>query len=104
LPMSDLHNRIVSLDAIWGRFASEIKDCLGAAQTIQAGLALFERLLLARLYEKSHEQTIVDDCIAEIHRRQGMLSIRALSDHVGISQNHLRTQFKCVVGTSAKEL
>jgi AraC-like DNA-binding protein len=102
LPISELYNQVVSLDALWGRFASEIREQLEAAPTIQAGLALFERLLLARLCEKPHEQRIVDHCIAEIARHHGALSIRALSDQVGISQNHLATQFKRVVGTSAK--
>jgi len=26
LPLSELHNRVVSLDAIWGRFAAEIRE------------------------------------------------------------------------------
>jgi AraC-like DNA-binding protein len=46
----------------------------------------------------------VDYCAAELHQRHGNLSIRALSDQTGISQNHLATQFKRVVGTSAKEM
>jgi AraC-like DNA-binding protein len=42
--------------------------------------------------------------VAEIARHNGALSIKALSDHLGISQNHLLTQFKRMVGISPKAL
>ncbi len=104
LPLSDLHNQVVSLDAIWGNDAAELRERLYAAPTIEAGFALFERLLLARLCETPHGLDVVEYAIAEIARRHGALSIRALSDHIGISQNHLGTQFKRLVGIPPKEL
>jgi AraC-like DNA-binding protein len=104
LPMSEVYNQVVSLDALWGRFASEIREQLYAAPTIQAGLALFERLMLIRLCEKPHEQNVVEYTIAMIDLHHGALSVKGLSDSVGISQNHLGTQFKRVVGTSVKEM
>ena len=42
--------------------------------------------------------------IAEIALHHGELSIHTLSDHIGISQNHLETQFKRLVGIPPKEL
>jgi AraC-like DNA-binding protein len=42
--------------------------------------------------------------IAEIAGHHGALSIRALSDQIGITQNHLATQFKRIVGVPPKEL
>ena len=51
LPLSELHNRVVTLDAIWDQYAAEIRERLYAAPTIQAGFALLERLLLDRLGE-----------------------------------------------------
>ncbi len=104
IPMSEFYNQVVSLEAFWGRFASEIRGRLAAAPSIQAGLVLFEQQLLARLRVKPGEQNLVDYCIAELNRQHGDLSIRSLSNDVGISQNHLATQFKRVVGTSAKEM
>jgi AraC-like DNA-binding protein len=94
----------VSLDAIWGQYAVEMRERLYAAPTIQAGFALFERLLLARLCQAPGGLDIVQDASMEIARRHEALSIRALSDHIGISQNHLGTQFKRIVGIPPKEL
>jgi AraC-like DNA-binding protein len=104
LPLSELHNQAVSLDAIWGQHAVEIRERLYAAPTIQAGFALFEQLLLDRLCHAPSGLDIVQDAIREIARHHGALSIRELSDHIGISQNHLGTHFKRIVGVAPKEL
>lgn len=104
LPLSELHNQVVPVDAIWGQFAAEIRERLYAAPTVQAGLALLERLLLARLVEPPPGLDVVQYAIAQLARRHGALSIQALSDQIGISQNHLLTQFKRMVGVSPKEL
>lgn len=103
LPMSELYNQVVALDVLWD-FASEIRERLYAVPTVEAGFALFEKLLLARLGEESSDQAVVEYGIAQISQHYGTLSIKALSDDIGISQNHLGTQFKRVVGVSTKEL
>jgi len=103
-PLSELHNQVVSLDAIWGRFAAEMREQLHAAPTTQAGFALLEQLLFVPLCEAPYGLEVVQYAIAEIARQHGTLSIRALSDHIGISQNHLGTQFKKMVGIPPKEL
>ena len=41
--------------------------------------------------------------LGEITHHRGALSIRKLSEHLGISQNHLNTQFKRLIGISPKE-
>lgn len=103
-PLSEIYNQVVSLDTIWGRWASEVREQLHASPTIEAGLVLFERLLRDRLQETLYEHNIIEYAISAINQKHGIVSIRALSDHIGISQNHLGTLFKRVVGTSAKEL
>ena len=92
------------MDAIWGQFAVEIRERLYAAPSIQAGFALLERLLLSRLADTLHGLDVVQYAIGQTARQHGALSIRALSDHIGISQNHLGTQFKRMVGVPPKEL
>jgi AraC-like DNA-binding protein len=104
LPLSELHNRVVSLDAIWGHFAVEIRERLEAAPTIQAGFTLLEQLLLARLCEAPPGWDVVQHAVAQMMESHGTLSIRALSDHIGISQNHLGNQFKRLVGVTPKEM
>lgn len=104
LPLSELHNRVVPLDAIWGHFAAEIRERLEVAPTIQAGFACLEQLLLARVGEAPLGWDVAQDAIAQMMQSHGALSIRTLSDQIGISQNHLGTHFKRLVGVTPKEL
>lgn len=104
MPLSELSNQVVSLDAIWGRYAGEIRERLRSASSIQAGFAVLEQLLLAQLSEAPHGLEVVQHAISEISQYHGALSIRSLSDQIGISQNHLGNQFKRFVGVSPKEI
>jgi methylphosphotriester-DNA--protein-cysteine methyltransferase len=45
----------------------------------------------------------VQHALGEITRHRGVLSIRKLSEQLGISQNHLNAQFKRTIGISPKE-
>jgi len=103
-PLSEMNSQVVPLDAIWGYYASEIRERLYAAPTVRKGFTLLERLLLARLGESSHNLDTVRYAITEIARLHGALSIRGLSEQMGISQNHLGTQFKRLVGIPPKEV
>jgi AraC-like DNA-binding protein len=103
-PLSELHNQVVMLDAIWGRDAADLRERLCAVPTIEAGFALLESALLDRLCSEPHGLDVVKYAIGVIARNHGALSIQALSDQIGISQNHLRTQFNRIVGIPPKEL
>jgi AraC-like DNA-binding protein len=104
LPLSELHNQIVSLDVIWGQFAAEIRERLSSVPTMEARFDLLEQLLVARLHEAPQGLNAVQYAVAQIARHRGALSIGALSDLMGISQKHLITQFKGMVGGTPKEL
>lgn len=103
-PISEMNGQVVPLDAIWGRYAGEIRERLHAAPTIPSGFALLEQLLSARLLEAPHGLDVVQYAIAEIAQHHGAQPIRALSNHMGISQNYLGTQFKRLVGIPPKEV
>lgn len=104
LPLSELQNQVVSLDAIWGAFAAELLERLYAAPTIQARFVLLEQFLLARLCEAPPGLKAMQYAVAEIARQHGTLSIRELSGSMGMSQKHLIVQFKKMVGCTPKEL
>jgi methylphosphotriester-DNA--protein-cysteine methyltransferase len=96
------------LDAIWGYFATEIRERLYAMPTLKERFALLEELLLARLSDglAKHSQDFqtIQYALAQLSQRHGALSIKTLSDTIGISQNHLTTQFKKLVGGTPKEI
>jgi AraC-like DNA-binding protein len=102
--LSEMNSQVVPLDALWGYYAGEMRERLHAAPTVQTGFGLLERLLLARLCEAPRSLEIVQSAVAEIAQQHGALSIRALSDQMGISQNYLGTQFKGLVGVPPNEV
>jgi AraC-like DNA-binding protein len=104
LSMSELHNHVVPLNALWGHWAAEVRERLYDVQTIEDGFALLEQLLLTRLCEAPSELKHVKYAITEIARHAGTLGIRKLSEQIGISQNHLETQFKRIIGITPKQL
>jgi AraC-like DNA-binding protein len=104
IPASELHNQVISLDSLWGNFADEIRDRLSAAPSVDAGLAILEQALRDNLREVPRGLKIVHYALAEIARHQGTISIQALSDDIGISQNYLGQLFKTMVGGTPKEI
>ena len=103
-PLSELQNQIVSAEISWGGFAVELYERLHAAPSIPARLLLFEEMLRTRLHDAPHRLNAVRQGVAQIARHKGTLSIKALGDQMGISHNHLLTQFKRMVGISPKAL
>lgn len=103
-PLFELQNQIVSAELFWGDFAVELYERLHAAPSIQARLLLFEVLLRTQLHNAPHGLNAVRHGVAEIARHHGTRSIKALGDQMGISHNHLLTQFKRMVGISPKAL
>jgi AraC-like DNA-binding protein len=103
-PLSELHNQIIAADAIWGDFAAELSERLYAAPSVSARLTLFEQLLLTRMCDIPHGLHAVRYGVGKIARHHGSLSMKALQDHMGISQNHLLTQFKRMIGISPKAM
>jgi AraC-like DNA-binding protein len=104
LPLSELHNQVLPLDVIWGNFAAEIRERLYDAPTLQARFALLEQFLLTRLYASAGQLKAVQWAVTELDRSHGRLSIRILSEHMSMSQKHLITRFKQIVGCTPKEL
>jgi AraC-like DNA-binding protein len=104
LPVAELHNRYVSLDDIEGQLTSEIRERLYWEPTVTTKFTLLEKLLLIHLNEASQGFNIVQYAAAKIIEHAGSMSIKSLCDHIGISQNHLVTQFNRMVGLSPKEL
>jgi methylphosphotriester-DNA--protein-cysteine methyltransferase len=60
-------------------------------------------MLMTRLNE-TNGLGMVRFAIAEIARQHGAVPIRGLSDAIGVSQNHLSTQFKRIAGVPPKQL
>jgi AraC-like DNA-binding protein len=102
LPLTELHGQIVPLDTLWGRFAEELRERLYDAKTTQARFLLLEQLLLARLRDPPANIKTVRAALTRLSASDHPSSVRELSQALGLSQKHLITLFKQLVGTSPK--
>jgi AraC-like DNA-binding protein len=104
LPASELHNQVAPAETLWGGFVGEARERLYAAPTVVARFALLEQLLLAKLLDEPRGLNLVRFAVDALACHGGALSIKALSDRLGISQKHLDEQFRQLVGVSPKTL
>lgn len=104
VPLRELHNRVVPLDAIWGADAARIQQHLHDAAVPARQFALLERVLLARLTEDADPARIVQHVVGRIMAGHGAVPIARLCDEVGISHKHLITLFSRMVGCTPKAL
>ncbi len=103
LPLHELTDARTDMDALWGsaranQIAEHLWDeRLGERQR----LALLERHLLAMLRQPP-QAGVVDLALARIEGAAGALRIDTLADAVGVTRQHLASQFRARVGISAK--
>lgn len=102
MPLSELQNQVVTFETLWGRLAAEIRERLLDVPTAEGRIGLLEQLLLARLRDVPTAWEAMQFGVGRMVREQGVISIRALSDEMGMSQKHLITQFNRLIGVSPK--
>jgi AraC-like DNA-binding protein len=101
---SELRDRRVLLEAVWGRDGRELQDRVAAAPPA-GGLALLQGRLLARLGAAARPDPLV---AAAVHLLEGHAvlpgRVGGLGDTLGLSERQLRRRFHAAVGYGPKTL
>jgi AraC-like DNA-binding protein len=103
LPSSEVTDRVVALDDVWGTPARDLAaelDELDEAERIDR----FERALVRRLARHRPVATSIDiqGLAAWANRSRGRVSVSQLADAAGVSRQHLGRTFRDFVGVSPK--
>lgn len=103
VPSSELTDRILPIEELWGRSASALPDRLEMLNE-SARLDLLENALLRQVAEPRGRGSDVDvgAVAACIVRRAGQISIAYLADAAGVSRQQLTRVFHERVGVSPK--
>lgn len=102
VPQSELTDRVVDLDDLWGRAARDLRQQIGDAATPAARLDALERGLVGRLSAGTEAERI--HLVLDYLRRTAPPSVRELADHVGLSHKHLIAVCKKIAGATPKRL
>ena len=100
LPMDELRNRQVALEALWGSRATELRERLLAAGTGEAKLLLLERALLSLLHRPHSRHAAIGHALAAF--RRGPRRIADVVDETGMSQRCFIRRFSDEVGLTPK--
>lgn len=104
LPVAEITDLVIDMDCLWGGFIDEVRERLLALPTVADKFLLLEQILWQRMNRDRLDTAVIHHAINHITRANGNLSVKALSENIGISQKHLITQFKKSVGVSPKQL
>lgn len=103
VPLRDLTNAVIDLDAIWGRGEAErLEQRLAAAPTWQARFALLDDVLAARLTDVGAAPPVVAAAWHALESSNGSIEIGALARRLDCSRQHLNTLFVREIGVSPK--
>lgn len=103
-PIAELSDQVTAMDCIWGRLVHEVQERLYEIADVPTRLRLLEQVLCQRLTSDVQDWLPIQAAVATLHRSDRPLTVRALSDQIGMSHKHLITQFGKIVGLSPKGL
>ncbi|SMF23584.1 AraC-type DNA-binding protein [Tistlia consotensis] len=100
VPAAPLSHTHTPLGLLWGEAAVEdLRGRLAEAPTAAARLALFERLLLARLAPRRGLDPLVAEALTGLHR---LRPVARVAREAGVSQRHLARVFGEAVGLTPR--
>jgi AraC-like DNA-binding protein len=103
VPATELTNRILPLEELWGAAGMTMVSELSEANAI-ARIDRLEAVLLRQLGARPESGTALDvlRLAAWILRRRGQVTVQCLADEAGVSRQHLTHMFRQAVGVSPK--
>lgn len=104
LPQSEIADRVIALDSIWGSVTRELQSRIAGARTPAESVRQVERILLARLNQFHRHDDAVFKAIASIFKSGGRVPVEGLAENMGISLRRLDRTFNTRVGLPPKLL
>lgn len=96
-PLTDLVDRTVDLDLIWGHAVKRWEEQLFDATSLEQQIQILTGALLSRFEDRPHHRAI-QAAVQRIDALQGNGSIRELAEHFGWSLKHFERLFAQYVG------
>jgi AraC-like DNA-binding protein len=100
--MSDLADRIISLDSVWGTEVASIEDRLSVARGFEAQVAVAEAVLTERISDKTTFDPWLQNAVNLISSENGIKPVGRIAKDIGISERGLERRFRNSVGLTPK--
>jgi AraC-like DNA-binding protein len=102
VPSGELHNQSVTLDLLWGRFATTIADRLWESESHEQRFEIVEEALLEKGRNRLVFQPAVQYAVDLIDRSRGARSVNAVAERLAMSPRRFLDVFRSTVGLSPK--
>lgn len=102
VPMDEVANQVVPLEAIRGRSVDVLAERLAAAPTWQARFDILDHALLGWLADAPQSDAAVAWGWRRLQQSRGLVPIEALVREVGWSRRHFGARFRSHVGLAPK--
>jgi AraC-like DNA-binding protein len=102
LPMSEIANRIVTLDDLRGRAMAELTEQLAGNPDWAERFALIDRLLLRWADEGPVPDSAVSWAWDQLAKTSGQTPVGLLAEEIGWSRRHFASRFRHQVGLAPK--
>jgi AraC-like DNA-binding protein len=101
-PSIEFHNRSVTLDLVWGRYAASVRDCLWEANTAGSRFQILEEALLTKARGRFERHPAVRYALDVFDRSNGARPVGDVVQGIGISSRRFWELFRNEVGLSPK--
>jgi AraC-like DNA-binding protein len=98
----EVANECVPLDALLGRFATELTDRLASAPGWGKRFDLLDRVLLDRAAEGPEPDRAIVWAWDQLRRSHGQVPVHVLAEEIGWSRRHFGARFRAQVGLAPK--
>jgi AraC-like DNA-binding protein len=102
MPAGELRNTSVSLECLWDRSASDLRDRLLEAPTHQARFEILERTLLEEMSRRFDRHAAVDFALRHFLRAPHVSTIATVGDQIGLSPKRFIQVFRDETGFTPK--
>jgi len=101
VPLHELADRHVALDALWGSCAATLVDAVAAAPLTERVNAL-ERVLVADRGLPAAADDLIHRAVALMRRTRGGIGVRSAAQALGVGERRLERAFDVAIGLSPK--
>ena len=101
VPLNQLTDKHVALDALWGGAADSLADAVAAAPPGDR-VTVLERMLLAGFRQPRLDDDLILRAVTLMRRTRGGIGIRAAAQALGTGERRLERAFDLAVGLSPK--
>src|SRR5215475_108639 len=104
IPMSETTNRLLTADALFGKWGENVREVLRNETTVDRKVDQLQRFLVDSLRSRNLQNPLINFCVSALKRTNGLISIRELERKTGYSRRYLEILFKNHVGLPPKAM